>query len=108
MLREPYVPHGVIAGVKATGKALMIPVSISYSIIPEDSYLSSPWFFPVLSMFPKRRAMLIPFVFGLGSSEKAIKRIEGIFGDVATTLGEPFELADDNSLSLQRISHLRN
>lgn len=106
VLREPYVPHGVISGVKATGRALMIPVSISYSIIPEDSYLSSPWFFPVLSMFPKRRAMLIPFVLGLGSPEKAIKRIEGIFGDVATTIGEPFELTDDNSLSLQRISHL--
>ena len=106
VLREPYVPHGVIAGVKATGKALIIPVSISYSIIPEDSYLSSPWFFPILSMFPKRRTMLIPFVLGLGSPEKAIKRIEGIFGDVSTTLGEPFELADDNSLSLQRISHL--
>ncbi|MGC8602779.1 MAG: NAD(P)H-dependent glycerol-3-phosphate dehydrogenase [Desulfomonilaceae bacterium] len=106
VLREPYVPHGVISGVKATGRALMIPVSISYSFIPEDSYLSSPWFFPVLSMFPKRRAMLIPFVLGLGSPEKAIKRIEGIFGDVATTIGEPFELTDDNSLSLQRISHL--
>jgi len=106
VLREPYVPHGVVSAVKATGKALIIPVSISYSIIPEDSYLTSPWFFPVLSMFPKRRAMMIPFVLGLGPSEKAIKRIEGIFGDVATTLGEPFELADDNSLSLQRISHL--
>lgn len=105
VLREPYVPHGVIAAVKATGRALMIPVSISYSIIPEDSYLTSPWFFPVLSMFPKRRAMLIPFVLGLGSSDKAIKRIQGIFGDVATTIGEPFELTDDNSLSLQRISH---
>jgi glycerol-3-phosphate dehydrogenase len=106
VLREPYVPHGVISGVKATGKALMVPVAISYSIIPEDRYLTSPWFFPVLSMFPKRRAMMMPFVFGLGSAEKAIRQIDGIFGDVAATIGEPFELNDDNSLSLQRISHL--
>ncbi|MFH0959909.1 MAG: hypothetical protein V1897_14535, partial [Pseudomonadota bacterium] len=58
VLREPYVPHGLLAAIKATGKAMVIPISISYSIIPEDSYLTSPWFFPVLSMFPKRRSML--------------------------------------------------
>ncbi len=105
VLREPYVPHGLLAGIKATGKALVIPVSISYSIIPEDSYLTSPWFFPVLSMFPKRRSMLFPFVLGIAAPEKAINRIEGIFGDVVATVGEPFELNDDNSLTLQRISH---
>lgn len=105
ILREPYVPHAVLTGVKATGKALVIPISISYSVIPDDSYLTAPWFFPVLSMFPGNRLRVAPFVLGLRSPEKVLSKIDGIFGDVSVAFGDPFELAHDNSLSLQRISH---
>ncbi len=105
ILREPYVPHAVLSGVKATGKALVIPVSISYSIIPDDSYLTAPWFFPVLSMFPGNRLRVAPFVLGLRSAEKTLSKIDGVFGDVSVGFGDPFELAHDNRLSLQRISH---
>jgi glycerol-3-phosphate dehydrogenase (NAD(P)+) len=105
ILREPYVPHGVIAGVKATGKALVIPVAISYSAIPEDGHLTSPKFFPVFSMFPKAWTILLPLFFGLGNSEKVYRYLEGVFGDVSVDVGEPFELANDDSLTLQRISH---
>ncbi len=105
ILREPYVPHSVISGVKATGKALVIPISISYSVIPDDSYLTAPWFFPVLSMFPGNRLRVAPFVLGLRSPEKVLGKINEIFGDVSVGFGEPFELTDDNRLSLQRISH---
>lgn len=105
ILREPYVPHAVLSGVKATGKALVIPISISYSVIPDDSYLTAPWFFPVLSMFTGNRIGVAPFVLGLRSPEKILGKIEGVFGDVSVGFGEPFELAHDNNLSLQRISH---
>jgi glycerol-3-phosphate dehydrogenase len=105
ILREPYVPHGVLAGVKATGKALVIPVAISYAAIPEDAHLTSPKFFPVLSMFPRVWPFMLPLAFGMGKSDKLFKYLEGAFGDVSVDVGEPFELADDNSLSLQRISH---
>jgi len=105
ILREPYVPHGVIAGVKATGRALVIPVAISYSAIPEDSYLTSPKFFPVMSMFLRSRPMLLALLMGIGNPETILKKLGNVFGDVSTDLGEPFELAHDNSLTLQRISH---
>jgi glycerol-3-phosphate dehydrogenase len=105
ILREPYVPHGVIAGVKATGKALIIPVAISYEVIPEDAYLSSPKFFPVLSMFPRAGSTVLSLMLRMGNGEKAMKSLEGFFGDVSVDVGEPFELANDDSLTLQRISH---
>lgn len=105
VLREPYVPHGVIAGVKATGRCLIIPVSISYEVIPEDAYLTSPKFLPVLSMFPHAASTMIPLLFRVGNPEKRLRRLEGFFGDVSTNIGEPFELANDDSLTLQRISH---
>ncbi len=105
ILREPYVPHAVLAGVKATGKALVIPISLSYSIIPDDSYLTSPWFFPVLSMFPGNRLRLAPLVLGLRSPEKILSKVDEVFGDVCVGFGEPFELNNDNTLSLHRISH---
>jgi glycerol-3-phosphate dehydrogenase (NAD(P)+) len=105
ILREPYVPHGVIAGVKAAGKALVIPVAVSYAAIPEDSHLTSPKFFPVLTMFPRAWAIMLPLLLGLGNADKIFKYLEGVFGDVSVDIGEPFELTDDDSLSLQRISH---
>jgi len=105
ILREPYVPHGVIAAVKATGRGLVIPVAISYSCIPEDCYLTSPKFFPVLSMFPTSKSFLIPLLLGLGKSEKILRGLDLVFGDVSTAVGEPFEIANDSSLTLQRISH---
>jgi len=105
ILREPYVPHGVIAGVKATGRALVIPVAISYSAIPEDRYLVAPRFFPVLSMFPRNWVLLFSLLLGGRNPEKILRGLEGVFNDVAADLGEPFELAHDNSLTLQRISH---
>ncbi|MFH1117033.1 MAG: hypothetical protein V1792_24210 [Pseudomonadota bacterium] len=105
ILREPYVPHGIISSVKATGKVLVIPVAISYEVIPEDSYLSSPRFFPVLSMFPGAVKNTLPLLLGRGNPEKALKRLEGYFGDVSVNLGEPFELTNDDSLISQRISH---
>ncbi len=105
ILREPYVPHGIVSSVKATGKALVIPVAISYEVIPEDSYLSSPRFFPVLSMFPRAISSAMPLLLGRGNPDKAVKRLEGYFGDVSVNLGEPFELTNDDSLTSQRISH---
>ncbi|HMK34600.1 MAG TPA: hypothetical protein VK463_06020 [Desulfomonilaceae bacterium] len=105
ILREPYVPHGVLAAVKATGKALVIPVAISYAVIPEDGHLTSPRFFPLLSMFPRAWTILLPLFLGLGNADKIFKYLEGAFGDVSTDVGEPFELANDDTLTLQRISH---
>ena len=105
ILREPYVPHAVISSVKASGKALVIPISISYSVIPDDSYLTAPWFFPVLSMFPGNKMRVAPFVLGLRSPEKVLSKVDEVFGDVSVGFGDPFELAHDNRLSLQRISH---
>jgi len=105
ILREPYVPHGVIAGVKASGRALVIPVAISYSAIPEDRYLVAPRFFPVLSMFSKSPSLLFSLLSGWGNPEKVVGNLAGVFGDVSADLGEPFELTYDNTLTLQRISH---
>jgi glycerol-3-phosphate dehydrogenase (NAD(P)+) len=105
ILREPYVPHGVISAVKATGNVLIVPVALSYSAIPEDAHLTSPKFFPFLSMLPPGWHRLIPLVFGMGKMDKVLDRWNGAFGDVSVDLGEPFELADNNSLTLMRISH---
>lgn len=105
ILREPYVPHGVPTAVKATGKALVLPVAVSYSAVPEDSFLTSPNLFPVLSMFPRGWKHLPPVAMGVGSSEKVLRALDKVFGEVSVDLGEPFELNDDDSLSLQRISH---
>lgn len=106
ILREPYVPHGVICGVKATGRALVVPVAVSYSMIPEDNHLVSQKMFPYLSLLPRGWTYLLPTLVGLGNPEKVISRWKGVFGEVSTDLGEPFELADDDSLILKRISHL--
>ena len=105
ILREPYVPHGVIAAVKATGRALVVPVAISYSAIPEDSYLTASQFFPLLSMFPRGWTFLLPMLLGLGKPAKIFGGLDRVFGDMSTDVGEPFELTNDNSLTLQRISH---
>ncbi len=105
ILREPYVPHGVVAAVKATDRAMIVPVSISYEAVPEDAYLTYSPFFPLLSMFPRRWSVLLPVLLGLGNANKIFTGLEGVFGDVSVDVGEPFELANDNSLTLQRISH---
>ncbi|MBI5249590.1 MAG: hypothetical protein HY912_08855 [Desulfomonile tiedjei] len=105
ILREPYVPHGVLAGVKASGKAMIVPVSISYEAVPEDAHLTYSPFFPLLSMFPRRWSVLLPVLLGLGNSNKIFRGLDGVFGDVSVDVGEPFELTNDDSLTLQRISH---
>ena len=105
ILREPYVPHSVVAGVKATGRAMIVPVSISYEAVPEDACLTYSPFFPLLSMFPRRWSVLLPVLLGLGNANKIFRGLEGVFGDASVDVGEPFELANDNSLTLQRISH---
>jgi glycerol-3-phosphate dehydrogenase (NAD(P)+) len=105
ILREPYVPHGVISAVKASGKAMVVPVAISYSVVPEDRYLTASALFPTLSVLPKRLIYFAPFLMGLRKPEKLFRGIEGSFGDVSLDLGEPFVLTNDDSLTLQRISH---
>lgn len=105
VLREPYVPHGVISSVKTTGRALVVPVAVSYAQIPEDRYLASSGIFPALSLLPRNWAVLLPYLFGLRKSDRLFRRIDGIFGDTSVDLGEPFELTNDDSLTLQRISH---
>ncbi len=105
ILREPYVPHSVLTAVKATGKALVVPVAISYEIVPEDAYLVNMRFLPVISMFPRNRTHLLPFLLGIGNPEKVLLKLDRVFGDVSVDVGEPFELANDDSLILQRISH---
>jgi len=105
ILREPYVPHGVISAVKATGRALVIPVAVSYSVIPEDRYLTASALFPTLPILPGSWVHFIPFALRIRKSEKFFQGIAGAFGDVSVNLGEPFVLADDDSLTLQRISH---
>ncbi len=42
---------------------------------------------------------------GSGKREQDFHGLEGVFGDVSVDIGEPFELANDDSLTLQRISH---
>ncbi|MBI5571518.1 MAG: hypothetical protein HY914_16355 [Desulfomonile tiedjei] len=105
ILREPYVPHGVVAAVKATGKALLVPVAISYSAIPEDRHLVSPSMFPLPAMCPRGWRQLLPIYFGIGNAEKMLHNLEGVFGDVSVDVGEPFELTRENSFSLHRISY---
>src|SRR4030042_6560267 len=48
ILREPYVPHGVVAAVKTAGKALVVPVAVSHAAIPEDRFLTASGMFPSL------------------------------------------------------------
>jgi len=105
ILREPYVPHGIISGVKAAGRVLVIPVAISYAAIPEDTHLTSPQLFPLAAMFRRGWSQMLPLLMGVGKADRIFNRIEGLFGDVCVEFGQPFELADDNSLSLQRISY---
>jgi glycerol-3-phosphate dehydrogenase len=105
ILREPYTPHGVVTAVKATKKALVIPVAISYAAIPEDRHLTTPGLFPLLSMTPRGLADILPLYFGIGNPESLLKNLAGVYGDVSVDVGEPFELTDGNSLTLQRISH---
>ncbi|MFZ5865311.1 MAG: hypothetical protein ACOYXY_05475 [Thermodesulfobacteriota bacterium] len=105
ILREPYVPHCVLAAVKATGRALVVPVAISYAAIPEDRYLASASFSPLLSMLPRHWSFFLPALIGLKNPDSLIRGMERAFGDVSIDLGEPFELRDDDSLTQQRISH---
>ena len=105
ILREPYTPHGVLSAVKAARKALVIPVAVSYAAIPEDKHLTSPGLFPGLSMLPRGLSDLLPFYLGIGNPESLLRSLDGVFGDVSVDVGQPFELTDGNSLTLQRISH---
>lgn len=105
ILREPYVPHGVISAVKAAGKVLVVPVAISYAVVPEDRYLTASTLFRTQPILPRNLLYFLPFLLGLRKSDKLFKGIEGAFGDVSVDLGEPFELTHDDRLTLQRISH---
>lgn len=106
ILREPYVPHAVLSTVNSLGRVLIIPVAISYSIIPEDRYLASSALLPMLSMHPKAWKFALPLKLGLGKPERTVKAITHLFSDVSVDLGAPFELENVDSLNLQRISHL--
>ncbi len=106
ILREPYVPHAVLSTVNALGRVMIIPVAISYSIIPEDRYLASSALLPMLSMHPKAWRFALPLKLGLGKPERTIRAITDLFSDVSVDLGAPFELENVDSLNLQRISHL--
>jgi len=105
ILREPYVPHGLISAVKASGRALVVPVAISYSVIPEDRYLSGSGLFPTLTVLPRHWSFFLPFLLRLREADRLFRGIEGVFGDVSIDPGEPFELTHDDSLTQQRISH---
>jgi glycerol-3-phosphate dehydrogenase (NAD(P)+) len=105
ILREPYVPHGVVAAVKTAGKALVVPVAVSYAAIPEDRFLTTSGMFPSLAVLPRNWVLLLPYLFGLRKPDGLFRSIEGVFEDVSIDLGEPFELANNNTLTLQRISH---
>ncbi len=105
ILREPYAPHAVVAAVRATGRAMVVPVAVSYSIIPEDNYLSSDAVFPLLSMFPRNRGWALALSLGLGNPERVLKKLDGVFSDVSVDFGEPIELVHEDSFTLQRISH---
>ncbi len=87
ILREPYVPHGVLASVKAAGRALVVPVAISYSVIPEDTYLTASGFFPIMSMFPRGWTVLLSMLLGLGNPDKIFKGLDRAFGDVSDERG---------------------
>ncbi len=104
ILREPYAPQGIVAAVRTTGKALVIPVAVSYSIVPEDKYLASDAVFPLLSMFPRARTTALKLWTGVGKPDRVLKGLAGIFSDVSVNLGEPIEVSDDDSFTLQRIS----
>ena len=56
-------------------------------------------------MFPRSRSLLLLLLLGLGKSDKFLRSLDLVFGDVSISFGEPFELANDDSLILQRISH---
>ncbi len=105
ILREPYVPHGIVASVKSGGKALVVPLAVSYSAIPEDRYLTASTLLPALSVLPRSWTYFLPFAFGVRKPKNMFRNLEHIFGDVSLNLGEPFELADNESLTQQRISH---
>ncbi len=105
ILREPYVPHGLIAAIKTTGKALVVPVAISYSAIPEDRYLAAASLFPNASLLPRHWTYFIPYALGLGKADRFFRALDGAFGEVSVDLGRPFELKHDESLTQQRISH---
>jgi glycerol-3-phosphate dehydrogenase (NAD(P)+) len=105
ILREPYVPHAALSTVNTYGSVLIIPVAISYSVIPEDRYLASSALLPVMSMHPKGWRLALPLRFGFGRTERTIRNIKGIFSDVSVDLGTPFELENGDALNLQRISH---
>lgn len=105
ILREPYVPHGVLAAVKAVGKALMVPVAISYSIVPEDRYLAGAALFQALQLLPKSPGGLLSPMLGLTKADSFFSDIAGCFEDVSVEFGDPFELRNDKSLTGQRISH---
>lgn len=105
ILREPYVPHGLVAAVKTTGKALVIPVAVSYSVIPEDRYLTASTLLSVWSMLPRHPVAFLPYLYGVKKPSKLFRSLRGAFGDAAISVGRPFELNDDESLTSQRISH---
>lgn len=105
ILREPYVPHGVISSVKAAGKALVVPVAVSYSVVPEDRYLTASTMFRTHPMLPRSLSYFLPFLLRLRKPEKLFKGMEDVFGDVSVDLGDPFELTHDDRLTLQRVSH---
>lgn len=105
ILREPYVPHGVISATKTTGRVLVVPVAVSYSVVPEDQYLTASTLFRTQPILPRNLSYFIPFLLRLRRPEKLFKGIEGAFGDVSVDLGDPFELTHDDRLTLQRISH---
>jgi len=105
ILREPYVPHGLVAAVKTAGKALVVPVAVSYATIPEDHFLTASGMFPSLAVLPRSWVFLLPYLFGLRKPDRLFRKIEGVFGDVSIDLGEPFELTNNDTLTLQRISH---
>jgi glycerol-3-phosphate dehydrogenase (NAD(P)+) len=105
ILREPYAPHAIIASVKAVGKALVVPVAISYSIIPEDRYLAGSALFQTLQLLPKSPGALLSPIMGLKRTDTFFSEMEGRFEDVSVDFGDPFELFNDRSLTRERISH---
>jgi glycerol-3-phosphate dehydrogenase (NAD(P)+) len=105
ILREPYVPHGIIASAKAYGRALVLPVAISYAIIPEDRYLTGSGFSYTLPVLPQRPAFFAPYLLRLRPADKLFGAIEGAFGDVSVDVGEPFEVSGEDASTLHRVSH---
>jgi glycerol-3-phosphate dehydrogenase (NAD(P)+) len=56
-------------------------------------------------MVPNGWALLPHLLVGLGNSDSFFEYIEGIFSDVNVSVCEPFELENNDSFALQRISH---